>query len=200
MAGHHPGAARQVPAGQARCPRPADPRGRSSRISNECEHGLDGLDVRDRDPETRGAASARRRRPGSLRRHEARRRGCAARPIAEAQHARGRRRSARSAPRRVVGALLERPARVALGPGPVAREDVRLEDPDRAAPTARRRVGPALVVALARAVEPLARFCRTSLHDEREPGAGGRVPECASAGAAARRRRSASGSRDSPSR
>jgi methylase of polypeptide subunit release factors len=76
---------------------------------------------------------------------------------------------------RFSSALLERPARVALGALPVAREDAGLEDRDRAAPTTRRRVVPALAVSLACSVEPLLRGVRTSFHDQREPRSGGGV-------------------------
>jgi hypothetical protein len=140
------------------------------------EHRLDGLDVRD----------------GIGRRDECERVGdfgrkafveaqgfCRdARVFPFVQDSEGERRGV-AADRRLGSAcaLLERPRRVALGSLPVSGENAPLEDRDRPAPAARRRILPALAVALARAVEPLARVVAPSLHHERKAGSRGSIAE-----------------------
>jgi hypothetical protein len=102
--------------------------------------------------------------------------GSEAKAVPLLQH-RVRERSGVAADRRLgaVSTLLERPPCIALGAVPVGREDACLEDRDRPAPAARRRIGPALAIAIARAIEPLACLSRMSLHDERQTRPGRRV-------------------------
>src|SRR5207244_5350408 len=75
------------------------------------------------------------------------------------------------------GACLQRPAGGLLRARPVAREDERLDRADRPAPAAGRRIGEALAVTGGGAAEPRGCPLAVPLHQEREPGATGRVAE-----------------------
>ena len=73
------------------------------------------------------------------------------------------------------GALLQRPGGLALGTLPIAREEARLQRPDRPPPAARRCVGPALAVTRRGPVEPSGGLLGATLHQQGQAGASGGV-------------------------